>query len=173
MLLRRLANNQDISALQTLVSVIEPVKEYRRYQVRKQTMLSPLTGLIDAAQADAGGAREFNKLVKTYAKNQDFQNALIPLSIFFAEWKNSGAVLKKQIEKAPALIEANQLAADLENLGEMGTEAAEFFRSGKKSSAEWRDEKLKTLGEIAKQKAGLEFQVIESMKTLVNATAGN
>jgi hypothetical protein len=31
MLLRRLANNQDISALQTLVSVIEPVKEYRRY----------------------------------------------------------------------------------------------------------------------------------------------
>ena len=173
MLLRRLTNNQDISALQTLVSVIEPVKEYRRYQVRKQTMLSPLTGLIDAAQADANGAREFNKLVKTYAKNNDFQNALIPLSIFFADWKNSGSVLKKQIASAPALMEANQLAADLESLGETGTESAEFFRSGKKSSAEWRDAKLKSLAEIAKQKAGLEFQVIESMKILVNATAGN
>lgn len=173
MLLRRLANNQDISALQTLVSVIEPVKEYKRYQVRKQTMLSPLTGLIDASQADAKGAREFNKLVKTYAKNNDFQNALIPLSIFFADWKNSGAVLKKQITKAPALMEANQLAADLESLGEIGSESAEFFRSGKKSSAEWRDARVKSLAEIAKQKAGLEFQVIESMKILVNATAGN
>jgi hexosaminidase len=173
MLLRRLTNNQDITALQTLVSVIEPVKEYRRYQVRPQSMLSPLTGLIDAAQADAPGAREFNKLIQNYAKNKDFRNALIPLSIFFANWKNSGAVLRKQIEKAPALMEANQLAVDLENLGEIGSEAAGFFREGKKSSAEWRDENLKRLDEIAKQKAGLEFQVIESMKILVNATAEN
>jgi hexosaminidase len=173
MLLRRLANNQDVSALRTLVSVIEPVKEYKRYQVRPQTMLSPLSGLIDAAQADAPGARRFNKLIQTYAKNKDFQNALIPLSVFFAEWKNSGAVLKKQIENAPALMEANQLAADLENLGEMGSETAEFFREGKKSSAEWREAKLKSLAEIAKQKAGVEFQVIESMKVLINATAEN
>jgi len=173
MLLRRLANNQDISALQTLVSVIEPVKEYRRYRARPQTMLSPLTGLIDAAQADAKGAREFNKLIQTYAKNKDFQNALIPLSIFFADWKNSGMLLKEQIEKAPALTEAKPLAADLQSLGEIGSEAADLFRTGKKSSAEWRDEKLKALAEIAKQKAGLEFQVIESMKLLVNATAEN
>jgi hexosaminidase len=173
MLLRRLANNQDISALQTLVSVIEPVKEYRRFQVRPQTMLSPLTGLIDASQPDAKGALEFNKLIRTYAKDKDFQNALIPLSIFFADWKNSGAILKKQIEKAPALAEANQLAADLESLGEIGSEAADLFRSGKKSSADWREAKLKTLAEIAKQKAGLEFQVVESMKILIDATAGS
>jgi hexosaminidase len=173
MLLRRLANNQDISALQTLVSVIEPVKEYRRYRARPQTMLSPLTGLIDAAQADARSAREFNKLIQTYAKNKDFKNALIPLSVFFADWKNSGAVLKEQIEKAPGLAEAKPLAADLQSLGETGTEAADFFRTGKKSSAEWREAKLKALAEIAKQKAGLEFQVVESMKILVNATAEN
>jgi hexosaminidase len=173
MLLRRMANNQDTAALQTLVSVVEPVKEYRRYQVRRQTMLSPLTGLIDAAQADAPGARAFNRSIQSHAKNNDFQNALIPLSIFFADWKNSGAVLRKQIEKAPALTEASQLAADLESLGEIGTEASEYFREGKKSSAEWRDSRLKSLAEIAKQKAGLEFQVVESMKIFVNATAGN
>ncbi len=173
MLLRRLANNQDTTALSTLVSVVEPVKEYRRYQVRPQTMLSPLTGLIDAAQADAPGAREFNKLIRMHAKNNDFKNALIPLSVFFANWKNSGAVLQRQIETAPALMEAKPLAMDLESLGEIGQEAADFFRTGKNSSADWRDAKLKELAEIAKQKAGLEFQVIESMKILVNATAGN
>lgn len=173
MMLRRLANGQDITALQTLVSVIEPVKEYRRYQVRPQTMLSPLTGLIDASQADAPGAREFNKIVQKHTKDKDFQNALIPLSVFFANWKTSGMLLEKQIESAPALIEAKQLATDLQSLSEIGTEASDFIRTGKKSSADWREAKLKTLAEIAKQKAGLEFQVIESMKVLVNATAGN
>ncbi|HEY0458086.1 MAG TPA: family 20 glycosylhydrolase [Pyrinomonadaceae bacterium] len=172
-MLRRLANNQDISALETLVSVIEPVKEYRRYQVRPQTMLSPLTGLIDAAQADAPGAREFNKLIQSRSKDKDFRNALIPLSVFFANWKNSGAVLNKQIENAPALAEAKQLAVDLESLGDTGTEAADFLRRGKSSTAEWREARLKNLAEIAKQKAGVEFQVIDSMKILVNATAGN
>ncbi|HQU83325.1 MAG TPA: family 20 glycosylhydrolase [Pyrinomonadaceae bacterium] len=173
MMLRRLTNGQDITALQTLVSVIEPVKEYRRYQVRPQTMLSPLTGLIDASQADAYGAREFNKIVQSHTKDKDFQNALIPLSIFFANWKTSGMLLEKQIENAPALTEAKQLVMDLQSLAEIGTDASDFIRTGKKSSADWREAKLKTLAEIGKQKAGVEFQVVESMKVLVNATAGN
>lgn len=169
MMLRRLANNQEISALQTLVSLIEPVKEYRRYQVRPQTMLSPLTGLIDAAQSDANGARKFNKLVSN--KNLSADSA--KLKMIFSSWKNDAMILQTQIEKAPALSEAKQLAADLQSLGELGLEIVEMIETGKTSSAEWRDAKLKNLTEIAKQKAGLEFQVIESMKVLVNATAGN
>src|SRR3982750_4109755 len=47
MLLRRLAGSDDIGPLVTLASIIEPVKEYHRYQLRPQTMLSPLTGLVD------------------------------------------------------------------------------------------------------------------------------
>ena len=169
MLLRRLANNQDISALQTLVSVIEPVKGYKRFQVRPQSMLSPLTGLVDAAQSDAGGARKFNKLVQT----KDLQNTSLALNVIFADWKNNGTELKKQIENAPALMEAKQLASDLQTLGEIGLETTGFLQTGKTSSAEWRAAKLKMLVEIGQQKAALEFQVIESMKILVNATAGN
>lgn len=169
MMLRRLSNNQDITALQTLVSVIEPVKEYRRYQVRPQTMLSPLTGLIDAAQADANGARKFNKLVS----NKNFSTDSAKLKMIFSDWENDGMILRMQIEKAPALNEAKQLAADLQSLGEIGLETVEMIETGKTPSAEWRDAKLKSLTEIAKQKAGLEFQVIESMKVLVNATSGN
>ncbi len=59
MLLRRLAQGREIGPLQTLVSVVEPVKEYRRNQQRPQTMLSPLTGLIDAARPDSDVARRF------------------------------------------------------------------------------------------------------------------
>ncbi|MFN2596036.1 MAG: beta-N-acetylhexosaminidase, partial [Pyrinomonadaceae bacterium] len=63
MMLRRLAGGKDSAALQTLASVVEPVKEYRRYQVRPQTMLSPLTGLVDAARPDSDAAREFSREV--------------------------------------------------------------------------------------------------------------
>ncbi len=167
MLLRRLADNQDISALQTLVSVIEPVKGYMRYQVRKQNMLDPLTGLIDAANTDAKGAREFNRLVA--AKN--FTADAARMKMIFQKWRDDGMSLQKTIENAPALAEANQLAVDLQILGNIGLETIALMETGKTSSAEWRDAKLKSLAEIAKQKAALEFQVVEAMKVLVNATA--
>ncbi len=173
MLLRRLANNQDISALQTLVQIIEPIKEYKRFQVRPQTMLSPLTGLIDAAQADANSARKFNRAVQKVAENKSFSTDSVRFKGMFSEWKNAGMTLKMQIENAPALAEAKQLTTDLQSLGEIGLETLEMLETRKTSSAEWREAKLKNLTEIAKQKAGLEFQVIESMKILVNATAGN
>ncbi len=161
-LLRRLANNQDISALQTLVSLVEPVKEYRRYNVRKQTMLSPLTGLIDAANTDAEGARKFNKLTTADSAQ---------LKITFSKWRDDGISLQKQIENAPGLTETKQLAIDLQTLGEIGLETVAMLETREISSANWRDTKLKNLAEIAKQKAGLEFQVIEAMKNLINATA--
>ncbi|HEY9285550.1 MAG TPA: family 20 glycosylhydrolase, partial [Pyrinomonadaceae bacterium] len=59
MMLRRLAGGRDVAPLATLVSLVEPVKEYRRYQQRPQTMLSPLTGLVDAARPDSDEARRF------------------------------------------------------------------------------------------------------------------
>lgn len=66
MMLRRLVRNDDIGPLKTLVSVIEPVKEYRRYQMRPQTMLSPLTGAVDATTPDSDAGRKFSWMVKEF-----------------------------------------------------------------------------------------------------------
>lgn len=168
-LLRRLANGQDISALQTLVSLIEPVKEYRRYRQRPQNMLSPLTGLIDAAQADAPNAQRFNKLIddltasKTPAKISELRQ-------MFIEWRNTGTNLMPYIENAPALQEAKQLAPDLRTLGEIGLEAVSLLEKKKSSSAEWRDSRNKVIDDVAKPKAAVEFAVITGMKKLIGAT---
>src|SRR5216683_1821921 len=48
MLLRRMATTENIDPLKTLVSLVEPVKEYRRAREHPATMLTPLTRLIDA-----------------------------------------------------------------------------------------------------------------------------
>jgi hexosaminidase len=173
MLLRRLANGHDISALQTLVNLIEPVKIYRRYQVRPQTMLSPLTGLIDAAQADAEGARKFNKLAAKFLNENDFQENLSELSQIFTNWQETGRKLKPLMENNPSLFEGKQLAVDLEDLGIIGLELLELLKANKRIDGDWLGGKLKRLDEIAKPKAAVEFQVVESMKRLLTKSFEN
>jgi hexosaminidase len=179
MLLRRLANNQDISALETLVSVIEPVKEYRRYQVRPQTMLSPLTGLIDAAQPDAEGARKFNKAVSELIVGKDSATNVEKIKQMLKNWQNSQKDLQRLMENSPSLAEAKQLSTDFQTLAAIVEDAlmdleARQVRNlndiGYKTTG-WREEKLKTLSEIAKPKAGLEFVIIESIKKMVVAVS--
>lgn len=166
MLLRRLVNSHDISALKTLVDLIEPVKIYQRYQQRPQSMLSPLTGLIDTAQADAPKARSFNKLVQKMIAQNSLED-IAKLKNIFTEWKNTGNQLKPVFENNPALFEAKQLATDLQDLGEIGLEITDILGTSKTANQEWKDTKLKRLAEIAKPKAAVEFQVVESLKKLI------
>ena len=61
-LLRQLASPDPaaLPALQTLASLVEPVKEYKRhFQGFKYTTETPLTRLVDAAPAEADAARRF------------------------------------------------------------------------------------------------------------------
>jgi hexosaminidase len=169
MMLRRLAGSHDIAALQTLVQLIEPVKLYQRYQQRPQSMLSPLTGLIDAAQADAAGARRFNKLVAEMLADKGLPKNTEVVRMIFNHWVATGKALQPMVENNPALFEAKQLAVDLQALGEIGLESLSALEKNTGATAEWRDAKLKQLAEIAKPKAAVEFHVVESLKKLVTA----
>src|SRR5207237_1942355 len=94
MLLRRLAASENTSPLRTLASIVEPVKEYRRYRMRPQTMLSPLTGMVDAARPDSEAARQFAANVDAFLSDaprfalyqQEIDQALL-------EWQNAGRAL--------------------------------------------------------------------------------
>lgn len=167
-LLRRLMNNQDISALQRLVSVIEPVKEYRRYQQRKQTMLSPLTGLVDAANADAPDARIFNRTVNEMLSDSSI-NGRDKTQLMLIEWRSASEKLASLMENSAALAEAKPLVEDWKNLSVIGLEAVSYLDKGVAPPADWRDAKLKMLEEITKPKAALEFAVLPGVKMLVAA----
>jgi hexosaminidase len=171
MMLRRLAKAQDVAALQTLVSVIEPVKEYRRYRMRPQTMLSPLTGLIDAAQPDAPGARAFNKAVDEMLAGKNTSENAAKIRLMINVWRASETDLQKIMENSPALAEAGQLAADFRDLNQIALEALDSLDKKAAQNAEWRDAKLKRLDEIAKPKAALEIVVVSGVKKLINAAA--
>ena len=172
MLLRRLAMGADISALEALVSVIEPVKEYRRYQVRPQTMLSPLTGLIDAAQPDAKDARAFNVAVEGLLAGSNRAGHIAKIRSLLANWRSKEGDLKRLVDSSPALAEARQLSDDFRTLNQMIQEAADALESASKQSSEWRNTNVKALDEVAKPKAGVEFAILLSVRKLVDAASG-
>jgi len=172
MLLRRLAAKQDIAALQVLVSIIEPVKEYRRYQLRPQTMLSPLTGLIDAAQPDAPGARAFNKAVDQMLAGVNAAANATTIRTMLNDWRAAEAGLQQTMDNSPALAEARQLSDDFRRTNQIILEALDSLEKGTRQNAEWRDARLKTLDEIAKPKAALEIVIVPRVRKLVEAAAG-
>src|SRR5437870_11750359 len=103
LLLRRLAASENTEPLRTLTSIIEPVKEYRRYQMRPQTMLSPLTGLVDAARPDSATARQFASNVDAFLSDAPRFALYRPnLDYSLTEWQTASRALGPMIDRSPA-----------------------------------------------------------------------
>ncbi|HYO63358.1 MAG TPA: family 20 glycosylhydrolase [Pyrinomonadaceae bacterium] len=172
MMLRRLAGGRETWPLQTLVSLVEPVKEYRRYQQRPQTMLSPLTGLIDAARPDSAAARRLAASVDALLSDAPrFDSHSPQVRSALTQWLAAGPELEAMIDGSPALHEARPLARDLSELASAGLEALSYLSRGVAPPAEWRDARLAAIDNAAKPKAALEFAVIPSLRQLVIAAA--
>ena len=172
MMLRRLVRHEDIGPLKTLVSVLEPVKEYRRYQQRPQTMLSPLTGAVDATTPDSDAGRKFSWMVKEFLEDAPRYQLYRPeLSQMLAEWQTSGASLVPVIDRSPSLKEIKPHADNLSILGETGLEAISYLKLGMPPPREWRDTSIAKLDEAAKPYGALEFVVVAGVKQLVLAAA--
>ncbi|HVF67008.1 MAG TPA: family 20 glycosylhydrolase [Pyrinomonadaceae bacterium] len=170
MLLRRLAGGPYPPALETLASFVEPVKEYRRYEQRPQTMLSPLTGLVDAARPDSAAARGFTRRVNLLLSDAPrFALHFSTLRDTLTSWRDAGPVLETLIDRSPALAEARPLARDMESAGEIGLEALSYIQQGVQPTAQWRDARLAALAEIEKPKAALELPCVGALRELVHA----
>ena len=170
MMLRRMVRNDDIGPLRTLVSVIEPVKEYRRYQMRPQTMVSPLTGVVDAAVPDSEVARRFNWMVSEFLNDAPrYQLYRAELIQMLAEWQTASAALEPLIDRSPSLKEVKPLAQNLSVLGETGLEAISYLKLGMPPPRDWRETSLAKVNGVAKPYAALEFAIIAGTKQLVNA----
>jgi hexosaminidase len=171
-MLRRLVRNDDVGPLKTLISVVEPVKEYRRYQQRPQTMLSPLTGAVDAATPDSEVARRFALMVNEFLNDAPrFQLYRTELGQMLADWQTSGASLEPVIDRSPALREIKPLAQNLSHLGETGLEALSYLKLGMPPPAGWREASIAKVEEAVKPHGALEFAIVASVKQLVLAAA--
>jgi hexosaminidase len=168
MMLRRMARSYETGPLKTLVSVVEPVKEYRRNRDRTATMLTPLTRLIDAARPDSRAGRHFAALVDGllsdaphFRRNHDL------IKLLLAEWRDARPALDAMIERAPMLREAEQLPRDLSDIGAAGLEALAYLAADVAPHQGWREAKIAMLERAATPKAEVEFAIISPVRKLV------
>ena len=175
MMLRRLARYRDPSALKTLVDVLEPVKYYRRNQLRKQTRFTPLSRVVDAARPDAPVARHFREAVDRFLRDSGQERATIEKSIRarLQQWKENHQRLLPLFGYSPVLREVQGLSQDLARVAEIGLQALQWLDSGKTAPRAWRDQSLRVLEEASAPRGQAELAVLEGIEKLVLAAAGS
>ena len=136
-ILRNLANGDNIHSLKILSNVIEPYKIYTRNNGGLMyKSYSPFTLMADAASADAKSARIFRKLVDRYVANptnEDQEEIKKMLTI----WKDNHAEFLKVMKVSPVLKQLENISSNVSALSAIGLEAME-----KSSSSEsWYNEK--------------------------------
>ena len=168
MLLRRLTGQRDVSALNVLANVVEPVKGYTRGSQQKWTTLGPLTHLVDAVSTDSAGAREVRQLVDGLLSDAPrFAAGRERLRAIFTAWRDNRPALDALIARAPALKEVAPLAADLADLGGVGLDALAVLALNATPLDAWRDERVAVLDRAARPKAALEFPFVPMLRELV------
>ncbi|MBV9670753.1 MAG: family 20 glycosylhydrolase, partial [Acidobacteriales bacterium] len=70
MMLARMTNGVDTTALRTLGSAVEPPKEYQREELAHHDQFTPLNELVDAVAPESLPAREFSRLVDAMVQNR-------------------------------------------------------------------------------------------------------
>jgi hexosaminidase len=165
MMLRRLTKNEDITPLKNFVDVIEPVKIYKRNQLRKHTQQSPLTRAVDVSKPDAKVAREFRYRVDQFLSGD--KSKLEEINSMLILWRENHASLKKIIDKSPILKEIESASEDLSQLAVTGIEAIEHILNNRKQSKEWLNSKMKLIEKAKEPRGQAEIMIIDAIEKLV------
>ena len=168
MMLRRLTNNTDITALKTLIDVIEPVKIYTRGQQRQYTSYSPLTRVVDAARPDAEVARRFRNLVDSLLVDDSRANGnLQKVKNYLALWKENHSQLTQTIKKSPVLQEIESLSLDLATTANIALESFKYLENEQQADSTWLANSLDELKKARAPRGQTELMIIPAVEKLV------
>lgn len=171
MMLRRLTDDTDITALKTLVDLLEPVKIYERHhQGVTYTSFSPLTRVVDSARPESMTARRFAILIDSLIANPQMEGRA-EIARMLTMWRNNHKLLKETIRISPILHEIETMSRDLSTISEIGLKAGDHYASGVKPSKEWIERSLEILEEAKKPRGQTELMIVAPIERLVKALA--
>ncbi len=167
MMLRRLTGGGDITALKTLVDVLEPIKNYTRHRQRKLYSYTPLTRVVDAARPDAAVARNFRKRVAAFLKTGGKNHKMgAELETALTVWKNNYKCLEPIIAASPVLWEIEPMAQNVSRCAEIGLEALKRIRKGEKADAVWLNKSANIIQNAKKPCAQTELMILPAIEAL-------
>ena len=173
-----------LPALQTLASVLEPVKEYKRhFQGFKYTTETPLTRLVDAAPAESDVARRFGATADSLLAGLALavpkfpaappvfsaatQRQLASLQSQLAAWQRAAVALPPLFVLSPGLAEYAPLAAQLSIVATLLSQRLAQLQRGEVPPAEWRAAAKVQLDAAQKPVGQAELAIIGAARRLV------
>lgn len=173
LMLRRMAGVEDISALKTLADVVEPVKDYARFENVKGVwdFRAPLNRLIDDANPESETARHFQTLVQKYIQSgyQD-RDSEAQIRALLTTWRDNDAKLKPLIQRSFLLHETAPLSDELSKLGAAGLAALDYLDKTEASSEAWRMQQLAYADTAKAPQADVLLVVVQPVRQLIEAT---
>jgi hexosaminidase len=171
MLMRRLANGYNTTALEVLVDVIEPLKIYERNEGDTMyTVFSPYTKIADVATPDQKVAREFRNTVSAYCSSKDkTKRAAIIEKLNL--WKKNDAAFKQLIKQSPVLQEVAILSTNLALIATIGLQAVHYIISKTSPPSGWADKSFQLTKNAMQQGGRCELQVVKAINQLIVTAA--
>ncbi len=164
-ILRNLSNNEDISALNVLSNVCEPLKIYSRNKGGTEyKTYSPFTLFADACNVDAKGALRFKKRVTNFITNPNTTNKLELIALLDVWSKNHDSF--KTLTKNPKLQPLEPLSF---NLSEVAKTLLRLTNGGAPLSKEELAVFKTRLDTLKQPFADVELVIINDIQLLFNA----
>jgi len=173
-MLHRMAGTADITALRNLADVVEPVKDYNRWDDAKGPIdfHAPLTRMIDAVYPESDIARHVSDLVQTFVQSgYKDQASEAQIRTWLATWRDNDARLHPLLAQTFLLQEDVPLSQNLSAVGAAGLQALDYLDKGQSAPDAWKTQQLAVI-ELAKtRQADLLLMVVAPVQQLVDASA--
>jgi hexosaminidase len=175
-MLHRMAGAADISALRVLADVVEPVKDYDRWDDAKGPIdfHAPLTRMIDAVYPESDVARQFANLVQSYIQGgYKDQAAEAQIRAQLTLWRVNDAKLQPVLGQSFLLQEDAPLSQNLSAVGAAGLQALDYLDKGQSPPDAWKTQQASFFEEAKKRQADLLLMVVATVQQIVTASAGS
>jgi hexosaminidase len=170
------AQNEDLAVLRELLTLLEPVKGYRRNHAMNDagpSQFIPLTGLPDLAGPDAPATRAFAEAAEPVIFEKGNPSEL---RAAFEHWRRVAARLQDCAASGrlgPRSGEVASIGQQLAELAEIGQEVVNAAESSSSEThgAAWRDQIIEKLDKNAGSAPVVEFPAANSLKLLAAAVS--
>jgi hexosaminidase len=170
--LRELAGVENIDALRTIASVLEPVRFSDRAQTQKTDQLTPLDGFVDAVRPDPPSRQWFEAAVKRFLADPRGDTADCgALAAWFTTLSAAVPPAQQQMAPSPRLAEVSARASQLLELTGVGQQALQYLAGGVKAPAGWKGKQSQILDEARKPNALVRFTILQGLGDLVQAVS--
>ncbi len=173
-MLRRITGTDDISDLNVLANVLEPVKDYTREEtaIEPATSAKPLVRVVDAVRPESATARQFADSVNALVTGKSRPGTEALVRSLLSQWRDNQVELQPLFEKSSLLREVAPISQSLSALGAAGLAALDYLDRGEHPPAAWITQQLALVEQAKKPQAQLLVVVAPSVAKLIQASAG-